>query len=88
MKHYALELFGFCLGFLGIVPSFHNAPEPSETERLSPEPCLHHGTITESFVQIGVVAIDYGPDRSGAHTPLASGRRCSRGPARIIASVG
>lgn len=72
MRQEALELFGLCLGFVGTLPKIQSGREPSDTQVLSLEPGSDHRTATQSFVQIGVIAIDYCPNR----------------PARIIASVG
>jgi hypothetical protein len=95
MKQYALELFGYCVGFLGLTkpPSLE---EPTQANFSGPRPCpvdryetgSDHRPVAGHLVQIGAIALDYHPNQPGAHTPIASNGRRPLGPVRIVASVG
>jgi hypothetical protein len=88
MKQYAVELFGYCVGFLGLLakPRIVGKPIPSPVDRY--ETGLDHRRVDEQVVQIGVIALEYRPNRPGACVASPSGGRQPLGPVRIIASVG
>ena len=94
MKQHALELFGYCVGFLSLMP--RSPEEPIQAKFSSPGPYpvdryetgSDHRPVAEHLVQIGAIALDYRPNLPGAYAPIASGGRRPLGPVRIIASVG
>ena len=96
MKQYALELFGYCVGFLSSMAKPRSPEEPIQAKFSSPGPCpvdryetgSDHRPVAEHLVQIGVIALDYRPNLPGACAPIASSGRRPLGPVRIIASVG
>jgi len=96
MKQYALELFGYCVGFLRLLAKPRSPEEPILAKFSSSGPCpvdryetcSDHRPVAEHLVQIGVIALDYHPNLPGACAPIASGGRRPLGPVRIIASVG
>ena len=96
MKQYALELFGYCVGFLSLLAKPRSPEEPIQAKFSSPGPCpvdryetgSDHRPVAAHLVQIGVIALDYRPNLPGACEPIASGGRRPLGPVRIIASVG
>ena len=92
MKQYALELFGYCVGFLSLLATPRSPEEPIPANFSSPvdryETGSDHWPVAEHLVQIGVIALDYRSNLPGAHAPIASGGRHPLGPIRIIASVG
>lgn len=92
MKQYALELFGYCVGFLSLSAKPRSPEEPIPAKFSSPvdryETGSDHRPVAEHLVQIGVIALDYCPNLPGARAPIASGGRQPLGPVRIIASVG
>lgn len=92
MKHYAVEMFGYCLGFLSLMAKPRSPEEPIPARFSSPvdryETGSDHRPVAGHLVQIGVVALDHRPNLPGACTPIASSGRHPLGPVRIIASVG
>ena len=96
MKQHALELFGYCVGFLSLMAKPRSPEEPIQAKFSSPGPCpvdryetgSDHRPGAAHLVQIGVIALDYRPNLPGACEPIASGGRRPLGPVRIIASVG
>ena len=96
MKQYALELFGYCLGFVGLLAKPRGPEEPIQVQFSSPGPRpvdryetgSDHRSVAEHLVQIGPIALDYHPSQPGARAPIASKGRRPLGPVRIIASVG
>ena len=96
MKQYALEPFGFCVGFLRLLAKPRSPEGPIQAKLSSSGNCpvdryetgSDHRPVAEYLVQIGVIALDYRPNLPGACAPIASGRRRPLGPVRIIASVG
>ena len=68
MKIHALELFGYCVGFLGLM-----TPRREEAGQSSYRPGQIHEyemspdrrTVADPLVQIGVVALDYRPVQPG-----------------------
>jgi len=96
MKQNALELFGYCVGFLSLLAKPRSPEEPIQAKLSSPGPCpgdryetgSDHRPVAEHLVQIGVIALDYRPNLPGACEPVASGGRRPLGPVRVIASVG
>jgi len=96
MKQHALELFGHCLGLLGLTAKLQTAEEGPHAGQSSPDVHPVHRCETDcdrrmaavSLVHIGVVALDYRPLQSGVHGPNAFDGRRSLGPVRVIASVG
>ena len=96
MKQNALELFGYCVGFLSLLAKPRSPEEPIQAKLSSPGPCPFdryetgsgHRPVAEHVVQIGVIALDYRPNLPGACAPIASGGRRPLGPVRVIASVG
>lgn len=91
MKLHALELFGYCVGYLGLM-----TPRHEDAGQSSDRPAPIHGyetspgrtTVADPLVQIGVVALDYRPVQPGPRAPTGSGGRSALGPVRIVASVG
>jgi hypothetical protein len=92
MKQYAVELFGYYVGFLSLSAKPRSPEEPIPAKFSSPvdryETGSDHRPVAEHLVQIGVVALDYRPNKPGASAPIASTGRHPLGPVRIIASVG
>ena len=93
MKQYAVELFGYCVGFLSLSAKPRSPEEPIPAKFSNPvveryETGPDRRAVAEHLVQIGVVALDYRPNKSGASAPIASTGRHPLGPVRIIASVG
>jgi len=96
MKQHALELFGYCVGFLSLMAKPRSPEEPIQAKFSSPGPCpvdryeagSDHRPVAAHLVRIGVIALDYRPNLPGACEPIASGGRRPLGPVRIIASVG
>ena len=96
MKQHALELLGYCVGFLSLMAKPRSPEEPIQAKFSSPGPCpvdryetgSDHRPVAAHLVQIGVIALDYRPNLPGACEPIASGGRRPLGPVRIIASVG
>jgi hypothetical protein len=96
MKQHALELFGYCMGFLGLVAKPRRPEEPIPAGSSGPGPCpvdpcepgSNHGPVTEHLVQIGGIALDYHPLMPGASAHIDSSGRRRLGPVRIVASVG
>jgi hypothetical protein len=88
MKRYAIELFGYCVGFLSLLanPRILGKPIPSPVDR--DETGSDHRRVDEHVVQIGVIALEYRPNRPGACVASPSCGRQPLGPVRIIASVG
>jgi hypothetical protein len=91
MKLHALELFGYCVGYLGLMtPRQEDAGQSSDCP--APihgyETSLEYGTVADPLLQIGVVALDHRPVQPGPRAPTCSGGRSALGPARIVASVG
>jgi hypothetical protein len=88
MKRHALEFFGYCVGFLSLLakPRIPGKPIPSPVDRH--ETGSDHRPVAGHLVQIGVIALEYRPNRPGACVASASGGRQPLGPVRIIASVG
>lgn len=96
MKQQALELFGYCVGFLNLLAKPWWPDEPITEKVPGSGPCPADGYETGSdqrppakhLVQIGVIALDYRPNLPGASALVASSGRQPLGPIRIIASVG
>ena len=96
MKQYALELFGYYVGFFSLLTKPQSPEEPIQAKLSGPGPCpvdryetgSDHRPVAEHLVQIGVIALDYRPNLPGACAPIASGGRRPLGPVRVIASVG
>jgi len=96
MKQRALELFGYCVGFLRLMAKPRSREEPIQARFSSPSACLadryatgsDHRPVVENLVQIGVIALDYRPNLPGACEPIVCSGRRPLGPVRIIASVG
>lgn len=94
MKHHAFELFGFCLGLLGLPAAGSQArprTQSSDDGNPSPIPECAPGrdrpVLNAPVVQIGAIAFDRDPRPMTSHEARASGKR-GFGPARIIASAG
>lgn len=91
MKQYALELFGYCLGFVGPLAARWSGGEPIEPRNAGSCPVERYeansdrGKGDDHLVQIGAVVLDYrkSPPEAGA-----SGGRLPPGPARVVASIG
>ena len=94
MKRYALELFGYCVGFLSLLAKPRIPEKPIQTKFSDPSPLdryemgSDHRPVAGHVVQIGVIALEYRPNLPGACAPLPSGGGRPLGPVRIIASVG
>lgn len=92
MKQYAVELFGYCVGFLSLPAKPGSPGEPIRPKFSSPvdryETGSDHRPVAGHLVQIGVVALDYRPNLPGACAPIASSGRHPLGPVCIIASAG
>jgi len=91
MKQYTLELFGYCLAFLGPLAVRWSGGEPITPRNAGSCPDDRHETRSdrrrdaEHLVQIGAVVLDYCANQPEAEAP---GGRLPPGPARIIASIG
>jgi hypothetical protein len=93
MKCHALELFGSCVSFLSLLARPQSPDKTIEAEfsgtGSSPvdryESGPGHTPVAEYLGQVGVVVLDYGPNRPDTR---ASGGRRPPGPVRVIASVG
>lgn len=94
MKQYALELFGYYVGFFSLLTKPLSPEEPIQAKCSSPCPVdryetgSDHRPVAEHLVQIGAIALDYRPNLPRACAPIASGGRRPLGLVRVIASVG
>jgi hypothetical protein len=96
MKHYALELLGFCVGFVGLLGKPPSPEEPVQPEFSGSGPCpfdryeagSDYRPVAGHLVQIGALALHYRPNPPGASASNTPGGRRPPGPVRIIASAG
>jgi hypothetical protein len=94
MKQYAIDLFGYCVGFLGFVAKPPKSEKPIQASFVCPEPSpddryergSDHRPITVHLVQVGGIALDCRPSMAGVSEHIASSERRPLGPVRIIAS--
>ena len=93
MKQYAVELIGYCVGFLGLVAKPPKSEKPIQARFADSEPCSDdryerasdHRPLTGHLVQIGGIALDCRPGMAGVNGNFASNGRLPLGPMRIIA---